>query len=456
MKSKNPNRIRFAEKAAYFGLNLGNIPIQLLITSYLSFFYTNVCGLPLKAVGTLLLLTKILDGLNDPVMGYIIDHIRPGRLGRFRTVLLIGTVVCTLNYALLWFGPLYAGSTLLKLIIAYISYILIGITFDLMDIPLNSLLPVMTSDLKERNVLSLIKGAGYMLGGMGLSIAAPLIIASSPNSASAGYVSLISIACAIVLVCSVLGVLGVKERVQPISEEKYTFRQLLVVLKQKPVLIAFLATLLYSISSGTMNGANTYFAVNILGNITILSAATGMSVIGMLPAMILAPLFANKISKGKIYGIGLAVVAISNLVRLIDVTNVAMLYVCYIGTGVGTGVLMTVMYAIQADNVDYVEAEKGIRAEGAIASLSSFITKAAGGIGGALPAYILAISGYNAAAAVQSQSAIGGVVAASVIVPSLLALAAAVLFLVAYPITNKTMQAIQATLNSRRAENSEG
>ena len=65
-------------------------------------------------------------------MGYIIDHIRPGRLGRFRTVLLIGTVVCTLNYALLWFGPLYAGSTLLKLIIAYISYILIGITFDLM------------------------------------------------------------------------------------------------------------------------------------------------------------------------------------------------------------------------------------------------------------------------------------------------------------------------------------
>lgn len=158
---QDKNKIGLREKAAFACANVGNVPIMALISGYLLIFYTDVCGMNPFAVGTLFLITKLLDGVNDPIMGFVVDHLKPGRLGRFRPCLIFGTIICGLNYILLWLGPAYAPDGL-KLLIAYISYILIGITFDLMDIPLNSMIPVMSDDMKERNLLSLIKGAAYM------------------------------------------------------------------------------------------------------------------------------------------------------------------------------------------------------------------------------------------------------------------------------------------------------
>lgn len=136
------------EKISYVLANLGNIPIQALIGSYLLIFYTNVCGLNPAACATLFLVARILDGINDPLVGFCIDHVPNTKMGHFRPTLMVGTVLCSANFALLWFGPMMATSG--KLVIAYISYLLIGVLFPVMDISLNSMLPVMTTDMKER------------------------------------------------------------------------------------------------------------------------------------------------------------------------------------------------------------------------------------------------------------------------------------------------------------------
>nr|MDO8110289.1 MFS transporter [Candidatus Sigynarchaeota archaeon] len=141
-------RINWKEKLAYFSVNVGNIPIMTLIGGFLLIFYVDVVGLDPAAVATLFLITRVLDGLNDPIMGYIIDHLPNTKWGRFRPYIVLGTIICGLNYLLLWLGPSLAAFN--KLVIAYISYILIGITFDLMDVPLNSLIPVMSTSEKER------------------------------------------------------------------------------------------------------------------------------------------------------------------------------------------------------------------------------------------------------------------------------------------------------------------
>ena len=162
--NKKTNKIGFGEKFSYGCINLGNIPIMTLINGYLLIFYTNICGMDPKACATLFLIARILDGLNDPLVGFCIDRLPNTRLGHFRMPLIVGTILCGLNFLLLWFGPMMAPSG--KLVIAYVSYILIGVLFPVMDISLNSLLPVMTEDMNYRNTS--IVGLAAALG-MGVS-----------------------------------------------------------------------------------------------------------------------------------------------------------------------------------------------------------------------------------------------------------------------------------------------
>lgn len=143
----NQDKVTLKEKISYVAVNLGNIPITTLASSFLLIFYTNVCGMNPAACATLFLVARVLDGLNDPFVGFVIDHLPNTKYGHFRPPLIVGTILCSLNFLLLWFGPMMAPSG--KLVIAYISYLLLGVLFPVMDISLNSMLPVMTTDMKE-------------------------------------------------------------------------------------------------------------------------------------------------------------------------------------------------------------------------------------------------------------------------------------------------------------------
>nr|WP_288860178.1 MFS transporter [uncultured Faecalicatena sp.] len=118
------NKIKLKEKAAFTLLNAGNIPVTMIVSSFLLIFYTNVVGLNPAACATLFLIARIVDAVNDPFVGFVIDRIPDTKLGHFRFTLIIGAVLCGLNYLLLWFGPLMIPAG--KLAIAYISYLLLG------------------------------------------------------------------------------------------------------------------------------------------------------------------------------------------------------------------------------------------------------------------------------------------------------------------------------------------
>ncbi len=163
-RQKKDSIVPRKEKWAFFLVNLANIPLMTLIGYFLLKFYTDVAGLPPAVIGTLFLVSKVFDGVNDPVMGYVIDHLPKTKLGRFRTYLMIGSILCSINYAFMWLGPSLATNMTMKVVFAWIAYLTFGFTFDLMDIPLNSLIPVMSDKDSDRNTLSNIKGAAYIIG----------------------------------------------------------------------------------------------------------------------------------------------------------------------------------------------------------------------------------------------------------------------------------------------------
>ncbi|WP_434351797.1 MFS transporter [Trichococcus flocculiformis] len=442
-------KIGFLEKSAYALINVGNIPIMTLINSFLLIYYVDVVGISPASVGTLFLITRILDGISDPIMGFVIDHLPATKMGRFRPYIIIGAIFCVLNFLLLWFGPLLFTS--IKLIVVYISYLLIGITFDIMDIPLNSMLPVMTDDLKERNSLSSLKGVAYAVGGLSIGIIAPLILSMAATPLQ-GYTIIIIAASVIVLLFTTLGALGIKERIEPISEEKYKVKDIVPILTTRPVLVTFGTQLFTGISSSISGATAIFFAMYVLDNRPeILSVIGIISLLGAFLGMFSSGYITNRLGKKVVYSAGLIIIALFTLLRLFDVTNITLFYACSFLGGIGGGLMIPLQYGIQADNVDYVEYKLNKRAEGVLASSNSFLTKAGQGIGGALPGYILAAVGYVPNVQ-QTPSALNGIILLSIILPALFMIIGAVIFGGGYNLNKQNTEEIMNELKVKRTE----
>lgn len=444
----NQDKIKMREKLSFAMANFGNIPIMTLINGYLLIFYTNICGLSPAACATLFLIARFLDAINDPLVGFIIDHLPTRKMGHFRPTLILGTILCSANFLLLWFGPMLSTSG--KLAIAYVSYILLGVLFPVMDISLNSLLPVMTEDMKERNSLSTIKGLAYVIGALVIGVAAPLILGDTSNKQ--GYINLVLIMTAVIFFFSIIGTMGVKERVKPQMENSYSVKELFKILSQKPVYITFLAVLLYSIGSNIVNAANTYFYTYIFEDLTLASIITLITCVAVFPATMVIGNLIGRFGKKKMYAIGLALAGLAPIIRLLDVRSIPLLIVSVLIAGIGAGFAAPLNYGIQADNTDYIEMSMGIRAEGAVASLSSFVSKCAMGIGGAIPGYLLQLAGFDSKAAVQNDDVINVIVLCVLILPAIVNVVAIVIFSKGYPITKEKLNEQTYLLREKRSK----
>ena len=444
----NQDKIKMREKLSFAMANFGNIPIMTLINGYLLIFYTNICGLSPAACATLFLIARFLDAINDPLVGFMIDHLPTRKMGHFRPTLILGTILCSANFLLLWFGPMLSTSG--KLAIAYVSYILLGVLFPVMDISLNSLLPVMTEDMKERNSLSTIKGLAYVIGALVIGVAAPLILGDTSNKQ--GYINLVLIMTAVIFFFSIIGTMGVKERVKPQMENSYSVKELFKILSQKPVYITFLAVLLYSIGSNIVNAANTYFYTYIFEDLTLASIITLITCVTVFPATMVIGNLIGRFGKKKMYAIGLALAGLAPIIRLLDVRSIPLLIVSVLIAGIGAGFAAPLNYGIQADNTDYIEVSMGIRAEGAVASLSSFVSKCAMGIGGAIPGYLLQLAGFDSKAAVQNADVINVIVLCVLILPAIVNVVAIVIFSKGYPITKEKLNEQTYLLREKRSK----
>lgn len=115
---------------------------------------------------------------------------------------------------------------------------------------------------------------------------------------------------------------------------------------------------------------------------------SGVSVVSLvitLLGMAVAPVLANKVGKKNVFLAGIIVAVGGSLIRFIDVRSLLLIYLGAVFAGIGGGFIGPLAYGIQADNTMYVQYKTGKRAEAAVASLSSFVSKAAQGVAGAIP-----------------------------------------------------------------------
>ena len=436
------------EKLSFFIANFGNIPIMTLINAYLLIFYTDVVYLDPGIIALIFLVTRVIDGVNDPLMGYVIDHLPKTKYGRFRLYLMIGSVICAINYVALWLGPAFAPEG--KYLIVFISYTLFGITFDVMDIPLNSMIPVMSKTGKTRNSLSTIKSLGYLLGAIFFTILALSMVSIVPSSSLLiGYTILIIFTSVFEVVASIIGTSGIRERIEPLKKENYNVKDFLRTLSAKPVIVHFISALILSIAAGTTTAAQLYFFTYIVKNVEVLFILGIFTFSGIFVGFIVGRPILNKYGKKYTFVIG---TLFSNIVilfiLLIDPSNFLVLFFILMISSIGGGIIQVVGYGLQADNTDYIEWKHGNRTEGAIASLVSFVNKAGLGIGAALTAFLLAITAY--VPITPPPSAILGIFLATYIIPAFLGLIGGFIILFLYPLTKEKNIEIALLLKERR------
>lgn len=382
---------------AYLSINIGNIPIMTLVSSFLAVYYINVLGMDEYSVGTMFLVARIFDGINDPFIGSVLDKIGGDKLSKFKRVLIIGTLICSLNYILLWIGPALVEKNF-QLMTAYISYLLLGVTFPVMDISLNSLLPILSQNQDERDTLSSIKVIGYGIGTITIEIFVPIVL-SLLGETKITYICIIIISTFLILILTVGGTIAIKNEntVLENSIEKTVngLQAFLQVLKEKNIYSTFLSGICFYTGNAVLTVSNTYYATYYLGNIKYLAYITIATYSLEMFVILLLPYITQKYEKKLIFSSGLFLAGTGLLIRFISWNSIGLDLIALIVSssiyGLGYGFVMILFYSIQADNVDKVFNNSKIQAEGTIASLMSMSNKIGKGIGGAIPLYVLGL-----------------------------------------------------------------
>lgn len=442
----NKEKLKLIEKFSY---GLGNLASNILVSTastFITFFYTEVAGIGIAAVGTILLLGRILDGFTDIGMGIIVDKTNH-KNGKARPWLLWLAVPLGFSLPLMFTSP-NIGMTG-KIIFAFVTYVLaLGIIYTAINVPYCTLSALMTQDRDDRADLSVFRTALAFVGGIVLgNITLPMV--EKFGGGAIGWQITTGIFGAIASVLFLICYINTNERIEVKKEQaKMPLKQGLGHLfKNKYWLIVIGISLCGFISSG-INGINVYYAQYVLNDIS----AIGLMVTCAFGPIIISSLYSGilikKFGKKNTYIISIFMAIIGTVVTLINPMNKTIVLAGLVIKGLGIGPTITSGFAMLGDTVEYGEWKTGVRLEGLIFSANSFGEKVGTGIGGMILGAILAAGGYVGGAAVQSEAAIGAIKFVFIGVPIFISLIQ--LILIKFYNLDKEYDQIVADLKERR------
>lgn len=388
-----------AERLSYGGFFLGQNLIYLIQFQFLAYFYTEEMGLSPEAATLLLLIARLWDACNDPLIGALIDRVHL-KSGRFLPWLRFVTYAVPLSIVFVFFN-MPAGDTG-KLAYAYVSYILWGMLYTVSDPPLFALSTAMTDRPFERDKL-------LTSGRFAAALAAIMSAVFMNLKAALGWTGTVAAYALLAFAMMMPLQFLCKERIT-YERKPMSFLQIFRTLFSNKYLLIYYIGYLALQATNVLQIIVAYFANANLGDEKMVVVLMGVTVVPVLVVAPLLPRLIQRFGKRRLTMIcSVAVVALCIVQYFAGYQSLAlMLAICAVRV-VAIQIPLLIYGMFTTDCIEYGAYTQGKRTEGAAFAIQTFVTKLGGALAAALCLQVMALYGYVPQAAQQTPEALGGI-----------------------------------------------
>lgn len=375
--------------------------LMLYLTDYAG-LYTGIAGKAAQAAALMLLIGRLWDGINDPILGFVMDRSPRSKWGKFKPFVFWGTLISSILIIALFNIP--AGmSDLAKIALIYTIYFLFDTVFTL--IPINPLIQTLTRDANVRAKLLMAPRIVSLVFSILMSFFIAIAVALGPDKKTPNIGLTVILFIVPIAVISLIGVLLVKEGDSNADEENVTLKDALAMFKvNRPLLISLLVLFFGGFVFNLTQVASMYyikyaFGVENFGRMTAIIG--GVTLISIIAATFLSKLLLRWLTPGVTimlaYGTASVVLVIMWLVNLAGpISSLAIFMPLIILFYLGNSTAYIPNQVINMECMDYNRYKMGKSMQGMSGAMAAFIGKLQAALGSAFVGIVLGAVGYDA------------------------------------------------------------
>lgn len=431
-----------------------------MINNYLMLFYTDIVTLSAAAISAIMLIARIWDAVNDPMMGILEDRTHT-KLGKFRPWLIIGPpFLAIFNLLTFTVFPLTGAA---KVIVCGICYIGAGMAYTIVQVAINGLVNRITNDSQNKMKVISIAQIANQLGQVAIAaVLMPVILyfSGSDVANARGYFWGTLFVC--IVTVPMIWIAAWKCREVSVDEEptekaaapaekKSLLESLKLTFSNDQLRVAVLSIFLSCVAIIGRFALLSYYIIYVVGSYTLIAPVFSIMSLAQMVGNVPLPFVTEKFGKKPTYIVCNLISA--GLLVLLFVLSFKPSNIVVIGLSAIIGFLSacsSITYSFVCDCVEYGDWKYGIRDDGLAFSIMSFGVKLSTAITGAIGAPLLVAVGYvaNQAQAPGTVTAINAIIN---IVPAVLLVISLIPLVLGYKLDTKLMNQITAELVARRA-----
>ncbi|TRY31756.1 MFS transporter [Aliiglaciecola sp. M165] len=416
---------------------------------FLFIFYTDIVGLSPAAVGTMMLVTRLIDAFTDPMMGALADRTKT-RFGKFRPYLLWGIIPLAAAGVLTFTVPDLDQDG--RLIWAYATYVFMMLAYTFINVPYGALLGVISQDSQQRTALSSFRFIGAFSGGTIVAYITPELVSWYGNGDDAVGWQLTMVTYGVIAaVLFSITFLSCKERVQPIAKETHSVVQdIKDLLHNKPWIVLFSLALIIMLTITIRASVGTFYFKYFVEREDLIGLFTGLYMISLAIGAASTPLLTKLLGKRQLLILLMSLVTVfSVMFYFVEKDQIELIFALQIAIGLCLGPKSPLVFSMYADTADYSELKTGRRSTAMVFAAAAFSQKLGGALAGASIGWVLAAVGYQANV-VQTHESNHGIVLLISIIPGVFALLS-VFCITLYKLSEQQMVDIHQQLAQQRS-----
>jgi GPH family glycoside/pentoside/hexuronide:cation symporter len=476
-------RLSFGEKVGYaLGDSASNFYWKTF-EFFIIFFYTDVFGISAGAVGTMMLVTRVMDAVADPIMGTIADRTKT-RWGHFRPYLIWFSIPLAFAGIATFTTPNLGGGG--KLIYAYVTYCLLMLLYTVVNIPYSALLGVMTPNSKERTSLASFRFVGAFSVAVLVQYCTPSLaqwfgmdaaqraghaflahpvewvrwflskdFLSLPSDLAKGWQMTMVLYGILAILLFLLCFLTTRERVVPPKDQHPDLKQDLRDMLGSRAFVVMLGSAIVMIMAFVLKGSvSAYYFKYFVHRNDLLGPFLVSNALAFLAAVLLAPPIAKRFDKKTVFmfAIGIGGLIIAGF-WFAKPAEVGLMFALQILSSFIIGFNSPLLWAMFADTADDAEWRLGRRNTGLVFASAIFGTKIGLALGAWVTGLLLTWFGYVPNVEQTESSLLGIRLSMSLVPAGMLVLAAALMKF--YPLDDRLMVRIEADLKARKQDGSD-